>query len=580
MICRFVTVVIAVLLLAQSTFAATWHVDATAPANGDGQSWATAFNHPQEILQSQSLQADDIILVAQGEYRADPSDPYVSFVIDKSGIKFRGGYIGYAALPNGDPYENDPEQFVTILGGYLYTEDDVDYHSLSVVRIDGEYLSPIEDVEISGFSIAGGRGGWSPGPIVRGFGAGIQINFADRPVVRNCRFSSNAVPHGGAGVYSDGDVEIRSCWFHDNSTGHNGAGAAVSINSGEIINSLFEFNTATYGGAIATGSGTVQIINCRLRYNEVNAGKGGAVDCGSGLTRLINCLIHHNEASAGEGGGIYLGPYGEVEVLNCTIAWNQAGLSDPPLGGGIHTHDFQEPANCRVQNTILHANYMWYPEFNSVWSQIVGPAQVCHSLVQEWDDQNDPEGCEGTNFDDDPEFFDDLNGDYRLQSTSPAINMGSEDNDLLPADAHDVNENGQLSEKTPDLDFCKRISGPRVDMGAYEYLNPCPADINQDGLVNTDDLLNLLAQWGNCSNCSGDLTNAPCGDGLVTVDDLLILLADWGTDGCPSFSSGSGPPQDILDCQAAADSAYPEGGEAWLAHFQECISALSGGNSQ
>jgi len=52
-------------------------------------------------------------------------------------------------------------------------------------------------------------------------------------------------------------------------------------------------------------------------------------------------------------------------------------------------------------------------------------------------------------------------------------------------------------------------------------------DINGDGLVNTEDLLSLLAAWGSCpdppTDCPADLDD----DGEVGTSDLLILLANW-----------------------------------------------------
>lgn len=54
------------------------------------------------------------------------------------------------------------------------------------------------------------------------------------------------------------------------------------------------------------------------------------------------------------------------------------------------------------------------------------------------------------------------------------------------------------------------------------------ADLNDDGIVNVDDLLTLLAAWGACKGqCDADIA-PPCGDGIMNVDDLLVLLANWG----------------------------------------------------
>jgi hypothetical protein len=49
-----------------------------------------------------------------------------------------------------------------------------------------------------------------------------------------------------------------------------------------------------------------------------------------------------------------------------------------------------------------------------------------------------------------------------------------------------------------------------------------PADINGDGVVDVQDLLIVLADWGGTSG-PADIN----GDGVVDVQDLLLLLAAW-----------------------------------------------------
>jgi len=55
----------------------------------------------------------------------------------------------------------------------------------------------------------------------------------------------------------------------------------------------------------------------------------------------------------------------------------------------------------------------------------------------------------------------------------------------------------------------------------------CEGDATGDGAVNADDLLSVLANFGNQSS-NGDVT----GDGAVNADDLLLVLANFGT-ACP-----------------------------------------------
>ncbi|MEE2972424.1 MAG: hypothetical protein VX672_04805, partial [Planctomycetota bacterium] len=61
---------------------------------------------------------------------------------------------------------------------------------------------------------------------------------------------------------------------------------------------------------------------------------------------------------------------------------------------------------------------------------------------------------------------------------------------------------------------------------------PCPADFNQDGVVNGADFGALLSAWGKCGKCPEDLD----GDGAVGGSDIGALLSAWGD--CPG---GGGP---------------------------------------
>ncbi len=67
----------------------------------------------------------------------------------------------------------------------------------------------------------------------------------------------------------------------------------------------------------------------------------------------------------------------------------------------------------------------------------------------------------------------------------------------------------------------------------YEIVDTadCPADLNNDSVVDVSDLLMLLSAWGACPTegpCNADLN----GDDVVDVSDLLMLLSAWGS--CPA----------------------------------------------
>jgi hypothetical protein len=66
--------------------------------------------------------------------------------------------------------------------------------------------------------------------------------------------------------------------------------------------------------------------------------------------------------------------------------------------------------------------------------------------------------------------------------------------------------------------------------GAFTIVNPnvIPGDVNGDGIVDTEDLLLLLASWGPCPDPPEDCPADFDGNGTVDTADLLILLANWG----------------------------------------------------
>ncbi|MEE9131093.1 MAG: hypothetical protein V3T84_13825 [Phycisphaerales bacterium] len=56
---------------------------------------------------------------------------------------------------------------------------------------------------------------------------------------------------------------------------------------------------------------------------------------------------------------------------------------------------------------------------------------------------------------------------------------------------------------------------------------PCPWDLDGNGIVGATDLLALLVSWGKCPGCPADFDD----NGIVGATDLLALLVNWGP--CP-----------------------------------------------
>jgi len=81
----------------------------------------------------------------------------------------------------------------------------------------------------------------------------------------------------------------------------------------------------------------------------------------------------------------------------------------------------------------------------------------------------------------------------------------------------------------PHLAFGRRTSLYNGWLVYAEPEDPCPpvGDITGDGVVDTLDLLALLADWGPCPDPPADCPADLDGDGVVDVLDLLILLGSW-----------------------------------------------------
>lgn len=72
------------------------------------------------------------------------------------------------------------------------------------------------------------------------------------------------------------------------------------------------------------------------------------------------------------------------------------------------------------------------------------------------------------------------------------------------------------------------LAGGFLAGGAAGGAPPCPGNVNGDGQVDFDDLLDVLGSWGVCpAPCPPDLD----GSGIVDFTDLLAVLGAWGP--CP-----------------------------------------------
>jgi hypothetical protein len=224
-------------------------------------------------------------------------------------------------------------------------------------------------------------------------------------------------------------------------------GGVYNANSSPVLtNVVIKENSAStstsVGGGMVNMYSSPVLTNVAITGNSANY--GGGVHNYESSPVLTNVVITGNNATV-QGGGMRNSFFSSPVLTNVTIAGNSASAGD-----GI----YNENSSPKVRNSIIWGNS----------SGIDGlSGEIFFSIVQGgWT------GVGDYNRSDPPQFVlsatasaPTATGDYRLQSTSPAINAGSNTyygTGLTP----------DLSAVATDLDGTDRIKGGIIDMGAYE----------------------------------------------------------------------------------------------------------------
>ena len=114
------------------------------------------------------------------------------------------------------------------------------------------------------------------------------------------------------------------------------------------------------------------------------------------------------------------------------------------------------------------------------------------------------------------------------------------------------------------------VSGIKKESITERGIEPkCPADINNDGVVDVFDLLEVIGQWGPCDGCTADINN----DGVVDVSDLLELLGSLG----PCGGGGAWSEQEIGASDAEAWDLF---GTSVFTDGQKLIIGAPGSNQE
>jgi hypothetical protein len=428
------------------------YVDATARGAGAGSSWEDAFDNLQDALAAASMGCE--IHMAGGVYPPDrglgvvPGDRGATFGL-KDGVKILGGYAG-VGMP--DPDTRNPAIYRTILTGDLSGDDlpvadpldwwieasRMDNSRHVVTAIDAGPATLLDGLCIMD-GYADGR--FENASTEDSQGAGMYVSGGG-PRLQGCVFAGNwAVCNGGAVYVADSRPEFLHCTFCENA-----AGASPNICRGA-------------GGAIFSTGSSLTLAGCTLNGNS-STGSGGAVANSGGSLSAVNCCLHANHSSV-SAGAIHLFNGGLASLTNCTIAANRQS----PYAGAIVC---ESSVGSGSSEMYLANCILWNDDRDVVSWGASAVTVACSNVRNGWFDGDnlrveprfvDPAGPDGL-----PGTADD---DLRLRGDSLCVDAGN--SNLLPADAADVDGDGDVLESLPlDRDGARRVVGDSVDLGAYE----------------------------------------------------------------------------------------------------------------
>lgn len=330
--------------------------------------------------------------------------------------------------------------------------------------------------------------------------------------------TSGVPSYDGGGVYiSNASPTIRGNVIVQNVACGNGGGIAAGFSSALIQGNTISNNSqgscsgGDGGGIYVGGAGSVQIIGNTISNNFWNSGNGGGIALfAAGTPTIENNTISGNTATglspASQGGGIYVVNDSDALILQNLIVGNnagQGGFNTGGQGGGIA---FSVPSSSRgpllINNTIANnggagGSGIFAGGFDSQ-SQIVNnvivaspgqPALFCDTTYSQTPptlQSNDAFSFGGTGFGGscaslagsagnisvDPLFIN-PSSDQRLQSSSPAVDTGSNSAPGLPST--DLDGNPRIVDGNGD-------GFPVVDMGVYE-LQPTTITLTPSSLT-------------------------------------------------------------------------------------------------
>ena len=455
-------------------------VDVDATGANDGTSWSNAFSNLSSATAIAGYGAQ--IWVAEGTYYpTSGADRNVSFEIGH-GVEVYGGFNGTESSLGQRNWTIN----LTILSGDIGTTGTSSDNSYVVVDIP----STTSQGRLDGLFV---QDGYADGTYQIN-GAGVLINAYNTTsygdvLFKNMVFINNYASGSGGAVYveagNQGALQPRfeSCQFLSNHSGSSGGAVYHSAYNGGYIASTFSKcsfvqNTAGQSGAAVFNHGggggncIPSFTHCDFEKNASDDGHGGAMyNLGTGTgsnssPTITNCRFFNNSGFAA--GAIYnngtAGGNSSPIITNSTFVANFITEKGKVGGGGgiiYNNGSVGGSSKTIVTNCIVWGN-ITDEDDTHIFKNVEGEPTISYSTIdiEDCDALNKSVGSivtcgAGMQYNIDPLFMDEVNGDLRLQAASPGIDAGDNSKNTV----------------STDLDGIARILNSKIDQGAYEKLS-------------------------------------------------------------------------------------------------------------
>jgi len=277
------------------------------------------------------------------------------------------------------------------------------------------------------------------------------VTILDGGTVTGCCFRANHAAQAGSALHLWVSGTVAESSFVDNG---NNADAGRDIDGGAV---RYEGRSGVFDRCLFVSNyiSAAKLDNSRFR-------RGSAMNV-QGVVRLRSCLFARNYFNNSHGGGTITfentdkwtrdSEYSQME--NCTIVDNSTAaartfdefVDDVVAGVALNDSARVTGVNCIIDGNVDYAG--------SVSNVFVRSGTVFNLTYSQVDAGSSVIGGEG-NISDDPQFKDRAANCYKLSSGSPCVDAGTNDTWMATA---------------VDLARKPRLSGKRVDMGAYERQN-------------------------------------------------------------------------------------------------------------